>query len=1228
MTGNDTTTHTAAPLIMDGAMGSLIQEYGLGEEDFRGSRLRDSRVQMKGNNDVLSLTRPDIILDIHRRYLRAGADFIITDTFSAQRISQQEYMAGDMVEEMNREAVRLARQAVDEMAAAGDTRRRYVMGDVGPTSRMLSMSDDVSDPAARSVTFDEMATAYHEQIKTLLESGADGIIMETCFDTLNLKAALAAFADVTEPMATRPLLHVSMTISDASGRTLSGQTIEAFVESVMHARPDIIGMNCGLGAEAMVPYLRRMRKVIGGRCLVACHPNAGLPNEMGQYDDTPEDMVRQMMPMVREGLVDIIGGCCGTTPSHIEAFGRELRGYGGRTIAAIKPQTTADTPQGTANMADDGEKSERLTVTGLERFEFGKRDFVIVGERCNVAGSRKFLRLINEHKYDEALDIARTQIEKGAMVVDVNMDDGLLDTRKEMTQFLNLLMSDPSVCRVPVMVDSSRFDVIEAGLKCCQGKCIVNSISLKQGEETFVEQARRIKRLGAAVIVMLFDEEGQATDYERRISIAQRAYSLLVGKAAISPEDIIFDPNVLTIATGMDEHRRYALDFIRATRWITENLPGARVSGGLSNLSFAFRGNNYLREAMHSVFLHHAIEAGMNMAIMNPATAMRYEDIPGNLRDAIRRVILDETPDATERLTEMAGEILRQQQEAKARLDDVRRTPDGKDNNKQEATPQPDNTPEERLKKALAEGRHDTMERDIAELTQRGMSPLDIISGPLMEGMNIVGQLFGEGKMFLPQVVKTARAMKKAVAILLPERDSSPVGDNTGSSEVATNEGGHHGMGRVPGKTVVIATVKGDVHDIGKNIVGVVMACNGFHVIDLGVMVPPERIVDEAVRNNADIVCLSGLITPSLDEMCRVAELMQSHHLTIPIFVGGATTSEMHTAVRIAPLYGGSVFHMRDASQNPVVATQLADSRQREAVIMANRSRQQRLRMAHHKREQRLIVQRATSDALGEPTPLQRRFSCPWEEYRPALPPIEGLGEVRRIGIAELKGYIDWSYFYWAWRVREDSDEGRLLRDDAERKLTELAADSTMHIVTRQAFYTARGTSTSIKTGLVDIPTPRQAAIMPGGQRRSQCLALCDYVSPMGGDYIGVFAATVSEAFVRRLEEMKQTGNDDYETLLLQTIADRLAEAASEMMGAELARGYTSAKDGRRYSWHGIRPAVGYPSLPDQRAIFLLDKLMPYSELGIRLTENGAMYPQASVTGLYIQHPDSTYFSL
>lgn len=1210
MTGNNTTTgHTASPLIMDGAMGSLIQEYRLSEEEFRGSRLSDSRIQLKGNNDILSLTRPNIILDIHRRYLKAGADFIITNTFSAQRISQQEYMTGDMVEEMNREAVRLARQAVSELAAAGDTRRRYVMGDVGPTSRMLSMSDDVSDPAARSVTFDEMATAYHEQIKTLIGSGADGIIMETCFDTLNLKAALAAFADVTEGMARRPLLHVSMTISDASGRTLSGQTIEAFVESVMHARPDIIGMNCGLGAEAMVPYLRRMREAVRGRCLVACHPNAGLPNEMGQYDDTPEEMVRQMTPMVREGLVDIIGGCCGTTPIHIEAFARELRGYGGRTMASIRPQHKADTPQEITSMDDGAEKEKGLTVTGLERFEFGKRDFVVVGERCNVAGSRKFLRLINEHKYDEALDIARSQIEKGAMVVDVNMDDGLLDTRKEMTQFLLLLMSDPSVCRVPVMVDSSRFDVIEAGLKCCQGKCIVNSISLKQGEEAFIEQARRIKRLGAAVIVMLFDEEGQATDYQRRISIAQRAYRLLVDKAGMEPADIIFDPNVLTIATGMDEHRRYALDFIRATRWITDNLPGARVSGGLSNLSFAFRGNNYLREAMHAVFLHHAKEAGMSMAIMNPATAMRYEDIPEDLRDAIRRVILDETPDATERLTEMAAEILRQQQEAKARQDNLSEKPCGKDNGQQEAAPQPNDTPEERLKRALAEGRHDTMERDIAELTQRGMSPLDIISGPLMEGMNIVGQLFGEGKMFLPQVVKTARAMKKAVAILLPEQDYHPVACE-------------------PGKTVVIATVKGDVHDIGKNIVGVVMACNGFHVIDLGVMVEPERIVDEAVSHNADIVCLSGLITPSLDEMCRVAELMQSRHLTIPIFVGGATTSEMHTAVRIAPLYGGSVFHMRDASQNPVVATQLADSRQREALIMANRSRQQRLRMAHHKREQRLIVQRATSDALGEPTPLQRRFSCPWEEYKPSLPPSEGLGHVRRIGIKELAEYIDWSYFYWAWRVREDSDEGRLLRHDAEERLMALAGDSSMHIVARQAFYPARSTSTSIKTGLVDIPTPRQAAIMAGGQRREQCLALCDYVSPMGGDYIGVFAATVSQAYVRLLEEMKQTGNDDYETLLMQTIADRLAEAASEMMGVELARGYTSAMDGRRYSWHGIRPAIGYPSLPDQKAIFLLNKLMPYSELGIRLTENGAMYPQASVTGLYIQHPDAVYFSL
>lgn len=1183
-------------LLLDGAMGTMVQEYRLCEEDFRGELFRDVPTQLKGNNDVLVLTRPDIVYDIHRKYLEAGADVITTDTFSSQRVSQKEYRLEDYVVQLNSEAVRIAKTAIAdyEEEHPESCGRHFVIGDVGPTSRMLSMSDDVSDPAARSITFDELFSAYEEQIGALVNSGVDGIMIETAFDTLNVKAAIAAYRSVCRKLDEEhyglntieriPIL-LSMTVSDASGRILSGQTIEAFVDSVIYCQPLSIGMNCGMGAEAMIPYLRRMRKAINGRCMVSCHPNAGLPNQFGEYDDTPEEMVEQMAPIVMEGLAEIIGGCCGTTPEHIRSI---------RNLCDNTPYTPARVVSETNTPA--------LSLSGLESFCYGKKDFIVVGERCNVAGSRKFLRLINEKKYDEAIDIARTQVEHGAMVVDVNMDDGLLNAEEEMTTFLNLLMSDPSVCRVPVMIDSSRFSVIERGLKCCQGKCIVNSISLKQGEETFLRNANVVKDFGGAVVVMLFDEEGQATDYSRRIAIAERAYRLLVNEAEMKPEDIIFDPNVLTIATGIEEHRNYARDFILATKWISENLPGARISGGLSNLSFAFRGNSYLREAMHTVFLHHTIEAGMNMAIMNPMTAMRYEDIPKTLRDAITDVIMNTSDDAAERLVAMASELLKEKESKKV---------DHKEEHKQEKV---STNASDRIVKALVEGNSANIESDLRELTEGGMSALEVVSGPLMEGMNTVGRLFSEGRMFLPQVVKTARTMKKAVDILLPAPKSS---EQTPDEEKLVLDAEERVVGA---GTVLLATVKGDVHDIGKNIVGVVMACNGFRTIDLGVMVEADRIVAEAIRTKADIVCLSGLITPSLDEMCRVAEAMQKAGLTVPLFVGGATTSEIHTAVKMAPLYGGGVFHMRDASQNPVVAMALLNADQREETLLRNRSRQQRIRMAQQRKEQLLRVQRATSDALGEPTPLHRRFTCNWNSYVPVRPPFIGRGEVRRIPLKELIPCIDWLYFYWAWRVKEDSEEGRLLKKDAEERLMRMAENNDYDIRAMQAFYPARGTTEAIELGITRIHTPRQAAFDAHGRKREQCLALCDYVSPNGNDYIGVFAATVSPFFVEEIEHMKKEGTDDYETILLQTLGDRLAEAASEYLSRELAEG--------ECHWMGIRPAVGYPSLPDQKAIFSLDALIHYSDIGITLTENGAMYPQASVTGIYLSHPEAVYFNV
>lgn len=1198
------------PLLMDGAMGSLLQDYRLTEEDFRGTLFGDVTVQLKGNNDVLSLTRPDVVRDVHRRYLEAGADLITTNTFSSQRVSQQEYHLSDQVENLNAAAARIAREEADRMTALTPDQPRFVLGDIGPTSRMLSMSDDVNDPAARSLTFDELEGAYLQQMTALVEGGVDALLVETIFDTLNAKAAISAYLRVLETMGkTRddlPLM-LSMTVSDASGRTLSGQTIEAFITSTAHAHPLSVGMNCGLGAEAMVPYLRRMRIALqqssrqGASPLLSCHPNAGLPNQFGGYDDTPEDMVAQIGPMLQEGLVEIVGGCCGTTPEHIRAMAELIR-----SVQPLHSEEASATVQ-----------TKTSSYSGLESFAYGPSDFVVTGERCNVAGSRKFLRLINKKQYDEALDIARTQIEKGAMVVDVNMDDGLLDAEAEMRTFLNLLASDPSICRVPLMIDSSRFAVIETGLKCSQGKCIVNSISLKQGETEFLRQARICHRLGAAVIVMCFDEEGQATDYDRRIAICQRAYRLLTEEVGMEACDIIFDPNVLTIATGMAEHAYYARDFIRATEWISRHLPGTRVSGGLSNLSFAFRGNNYVREAMHAVFLHHAKAVGMSMAIMNPATALRYESLPDDLRQAITDVILPpeaaegetDTSIYTERLMEIAARILAEKEAAKAAkaASGTPAAPAAK------ATAL--ETPEQRLQQALLKGITTTLEADLSALLARGDTPLQIISGPLMAGMNEVGRLFGEGKMFLPQVVKTARTMKCAVEILIQDP----------SSALSLGEGGRQGHG-----TILLATVKGDVHDIGKNIVGVVLGCNGFEVIDLGVMVPTEQIISEATDRKVDIVCLSGLITPSLEEMCHVAQAMEEAGLDIPLFVGGATTSEIHTAVKIAPLYRGGVFHLRDASQNPVLAMQLLGP-DREAVIAANHVRQQRIRLAQRQKEQRLALLRQTSESLGEPTPVQRRFACDWEHYTPVQPPFLGQQKHVPLPITDLLPLIDWQFFYWAWRVKPESEEAAMLQADAEALLHELAAGdasdpSKYDMQALTAFYPARGTASSIEVGVTSIPTPRQELITRGGKRREQCLALCDFVSPRH-DYVGAFAVTVSPAFVQRLADLKAEGKDDYALLLLQTVGDRLAEAGAEYLSREL-QTLTAEAGVPQSGWGGIRPAVGYPVLPDQKTIFHLAKMLDYGSIGITLTENGAMHPASSVSGLYISHPQATYFGL
>ena len=889
-------------LILDGALGTMIQKYNLTEEQFRGERFVEQPGQMKGNNDLLCLTAPYVIQDIHRKYLEAGADIIETNTFNAQRISMSDYHVEDYCREINLSAARIARALADEYTAKNPEKPRFVAGSVGPTNKTCSMSPDVNNPAFRAITFDELAEAYQEQMEALLEGGVDVILIETIFDSLNAKAAIYAAMEAMEKMGREVPLMLSVTVSDAGGRTLSGQTLDAFLASVGHAPVFSIGLNCSFGAKQLKPFLKQL--ATRAPYYISAYPNAGLPNSLGEYDQTPEDMAREVEEYIEEGLVNIIGGCCGTTEAYIAKYVPLVEG--------AKPHVP--TP-----------KSDTFCLSGLELLEQSTEvKFINVGERCNVAGSRKFLRLINEKNYEEALGIARKQVEDGALVIDVNMDDGLLDAREEMKTFLNLIMSDPDIAHVPIMIDSSKWEVIETGLKCLQGKSIVNSISLKEGEEKFIERARIIKRLGAAVVVMAFDEQGQADTYQRKIEVCERAYHILTSQVGLNPNDIIFDPNILSVATGIEEHNNYAVDFIRATGWIRQNLPGAHVSGGVSNLSFSFRGNNYIREAMHAVFLYHAIQQGMDMAIVNPATAVLYSDIPTDVLERIEDVILNRRPDASERLIELAEAL-------KASSANV-----STQSSNQQAWRE--TVVEERLQYALVKGLGDYLEADLQEAMMKYPKVVDIIEGPLMEGMNKVGELFGAGKMFLPQVVKTARTMKKAVSILQPYIEAG--------REEGTKKAGK----------VLLATVKGDVHDIGKNIVSVVMACNNYEIIDLGVMVPAETIVQKAIEEQVDMVGLSGLITPSLDEMVHVVKEMQRAGLRIPVMIGGATTSPLHTALKIAPVYEGPVVHLKDASQNALVAARLMNPDLKEDYVQALLHEQAELRQKNETSKQVKLV--------------------------------------------------------------------------------------------------------------------------------------------------------------------------------------------------------------------------------------------------------------------------------
>ena len=888
-------------LILDGALGTMIQKYNLSEPEFRGERFVEQPGQMKGNNDLLCLTAPHVIQDIHRKYLEAGADIIETNTFNAQRISMADYQVEDYCREINLAGARIARELADEYTRMNPDKPRFVAGSVGPTNKTCSMSPDVNNPAFRAIAFDDLVEAYREQMEALLEGGVDAILIETIFDTLNAKAAVYAACESMKKVDREVPLMLSVTVSDTGGRTLSGQTLDAFLASVQHAPIFSIGLNCSFGAKQLKPFLQQL--AARAPYYISAYPNAGLPNSLGEYDQTPEDMAREVKEYIDEGLVNIIGGCCGTTEAYIAKYGPLVEG--------AKPHLP-------------NSKLDIFRLSGLELLEQSPEvGFINVGERCNVAGSRKFLRLINEKNYDEALGIARKQVEDGALIIDVNMDDGLLDTQEEMKTFLNLLMAEPEIARVPIMIDSSKWEVIETGLKCLQGKSIVNSISLKEGEEIFIKRAEFIRRMGAAVVVMAFDEQGQADTYERKIKICERAYHLLTRQVGFNPNDIIFDPNVLAVATGIEEHNSYALDFIKATGWIKQNLPGAHVSGGISNLSFSFRGNNYIREAMHAVFLYHAIQQGMDMAILNPATSVSYEDIPDDILVRLEDVIMNRRPDAAERLIETA--------EALKESVTLSEAPSSTHLSWREGSV------EERLQHALIKGIGDYLETDIQEALGKYPKVVDIIEQPLMEGMNKVGALFGEGKMFLPQVVKTARTMKKAVAILQPYL-----------------EAGRDAEVKKTGK-VLLATVKGDVHDIGKNIVSVVMACNNYDIIDMGVMVPAEEIVKKALEEKVDLIGLSGLITPSLDEMVHVAMELRRAGLQIPIMIGGATTSALHTALKIAPVYDGPVVHLKDASQNVLVAARLMNPEQKAIYVESLKKEQAELREKNASKQVELV---------------------------------------------------------------------------------------------------------------------------------------------------------------------------------------------------------------------------------------------------------------------------------
>ena len=1181
-------------LLLDGAMGTMIQDLKHNEEIFRGARFKDWHKDQRGNNDVLVLSQPDVVREIHLKYFLAGADICETNTFSSTSIAQADYGLESFAGELNREGARLARQAAD-LAQQKDGRRRFVAGALGPTNRTASISPNVNDPGFRAVTFDDLRLAYAEASRGLIEGGADLLLIETIFDTLNAKAAYAGIADSFAALGVDLPIMLSGTITDLSGRTLSGQTPEAFWNSLRHTKPISVGLNCALGAREMRAHIAELSRIAD--TLICAYPNAGLPNEFGLYDESPEYMAALMGEFADAGLVNIIGGCCGTTPDHIAALADRVRSVGPRKIPKIEPM---------------------LRLAGLEPFTLTQDiRFVNVGERTNVTGSARFRKLITNGDYAAALDVARDQVVNGAQIIDITMDEGLLDSEKAMVSFVNLIAAEPDIARVPIMVDSSKFSVIEAGLKCIQGKSVVNSISLKEGEEKFIQEAQIVRRYGAAVVVMAFDEQGQADTFARKVEICSRAYAILTNEVGFPPEDIIFDPNIFAVATGIEEHNNYGVDFISAAEEIRRRMPLVHISGGVSNLSFSFRGNEPVREAMHSVFLYHAIKAGMDMGIVNAGQLSVYEKIDPHLREACEAVVLNHSPDATEKLLAIADQFKGQAGEVK-----------GKDLAWREQDVV------KRLEYALVNGVTDFVDVDVEEARLNSARPLDVIEGPLMAGMNVVGDLFGAGKMFLPQVVKSARVMKQAVAKLMPymEEEKARLG----------------GTGRSSAGKILMATVKGDVHDIGKNIVGVVLACNNYEVIDLGVMVPAKKILDAAREQNVDVIGLSGLITPSLDEMSFVASELEREGFTLPLLIGGATTSRVHTAVKIHPNYSkGQAVYVTDASRAVSVVSSLLSPEGREPYVAQIRSEYQKVAETHQRAEldkQRLSLQKARANSL----------KLDWQAYQPPKPLFTGTRTFSSYDVAELIPYIDWTPFFQTWEMKgrypavlEDPKQGaaaRQLFEDAQIMLARIVEEHWFQPRAVIGFWPANGVDDDIhlysgesrQEPMAVLHSLRQQLLRRDGRPN---LALADFVAPKHShkaDYIGGFVVTAG-AQEEKIADRFAKANDDYGSIMVKALADRIAEAFAERMHERVRREFwayaphevLSNEDRIKEAYAGIRPAPGYPAQPDHTEKATLFSLLGAERrAGVKLTESYAMWPGSSVAGLYLSHPEAHYFGV